>query len=176
VSIRSMSGLALLFFCLAAHAETVHTRLFSLAVPDAWEVENGRPGLMLAGSSHKVGARPMPMLSVQYCTNDASPAAQGLTPCPASCEAGAATMVTELSRTMTLSPLWLSTGQAGEREYLMQGIATFGNYAAAFAFVCGDSGQAYVILAGENVARSGAQLEAVLQTLRWWPVARPSSH
>lgn len=160
-----------------AWADTMQASMFTLQVPPQWHVRTNTSRELVLGGDRRVGSMSMPMLLVQFCSNDPSAAEAGLIPCADSCDATIREMVGKLGKNMHLEPLQRAEKNGGIVEYrTMAPNAPEKNDVTGIALSCSARGQAFLTLVSDDQESAGQVFDDILRSLKWnTPSAGPAA-
>jgi len=151
-----------------AWADTMQASMFTLQVPPQWHVRTNTSRELVMGGDRRVGSMSMPMLLVQFCSNDPSAAEAGLIPCAGSCDTTIREMVEKLGKSMHLEPLQRAEKTGGIIEYrTMAPNAPEKNDITGIALSCSARGQAFLTLVSDDQESAGQIFDDILRSLKW---------
>ena len=151
-----------------AVADTMQASMFTLQVPPQWHVRTNTSRELVLGGERRAGNAPMPMLLVQFCSNEKNAAEAGLLPCVADCDSTVREMVGKLGKTMHLEPLQRAEKTGGVIEYrTMAPNAPEKNDVTGIALSCSARGQAFVTLVSDDQENAGQVFDDILRSLKW---------
>lgn len=150
--------------------------MFTLQVPPGWHIRTNTQRELVMAGDRRAGSTPMPMLLVQFCSNEKNAAAEGLIPCVADCDATMHEMTANLGKKMHIEPLQRAEKLGGVIEYrTMAPDSPEKNDATGIALSCSTRGQAFLTLVSDDAQNAGQLFEDILHSLKWNPPAKASA-
>ena len=150
-------------------AATIETALFSIDVPDQWNVEDNKASIILVMGDRIRDRMPMPFLSIQYCTLTEPPADSDLRRCNDPCSKKSLSFLTDRQpRGVKLSPIAEVRKPNRIVEYSTES-ASSPNGGVAFATLsCSSTGQVYVSLVSDEPKNDAkAVFNSVVESIKW---------
>ena len=151
-----------------ASAATVNTTLFTIEVPDQWQVQDDKTSTILVTGSKISDGMPSPFLSIQYCVTSASLKSPGQSQCDRTCSEKAQSLTSNDKLNGTeFSPIKKSEKEKDVTEYSVE-LQVPATISALMALSCSGSGQVHVGLVSDEPKEVTKQLfEKILKSLRW---------
>jgi hypothetical protein len=152
----------------AANAAMLDTNLFTLEVPDQWQIEDNKTNLVLVIGNKIVDGVPLPSLSIQYCMIGDQLKPLSLSRCDKPCtERSLDFLFNEKKSGLNFSQTTSEKKPNGIIEYSAK-VTHSGDISAMATLSCSSTGQAYISLVSDQPKEKSEELfSIILRSLKW---------
>ena len=152
----------------AVIAATIDTSLFTIEVPDSWQIQDNKRSTILLMGSKVVDGMPSPFLSIQYCAASTSLKLPEQSLCAKTCEEEAKTLTSnDKPNSAEFSPVNRLEKEKGVIEYSVE-LQSPVPISALQTLSCSSSGQTHVGLVTDDSQAVAKQLfEKIVKSLKW---------